>query len=424
MMWRKPFGYAEYISIGGGLIMAGFMLQITIGAIDWSLMAFPVNVVLLCLFMAALVAMHLTRRRVYMFRCLSEARMAVVALSFVATLTFIMGMIRQDGASMGMAPHFTLGFKDMLHAWWLVLPYVWMTMCLGLTAMHRTFPFHLRNVPFMLNHWGLFIVLVCATLGSADIQKCNLQAYPHKPEWRAVDDEGMIHELPLAIELQQFSMEEYPARMMVIDNNSGKAQPENKPQTMTTDEKTGRMLDWQIKIDKYQEYSAPAETMCTPSLSPAQSRLRQTPSVRYVEWRSSGATESALVTAVNSRTHQCRQGWISCGSYLFPFHVLALDKRTSLVMAEREPKKFSSAVKVYTKDGDVYADSIMVNKPLDVMGWKIYQLDYDKDKGRWSELSVFQLVRDPWLPAIYVGLFMMLAGAVFMFGTSPDHQRS
>jgi hypothetical protein len=66
----------------------------------------------------------------------------------------------------------------------------------------------------------------------------------------------------------------------------------------------------------------------------------------------------------------------------------------------------------------------MVNKPLNVMGWKIYQLDYDKEKGRWSELSVFQLVRDPWLPAVYVGLFMMSAGAVFMFGTSPDHQRS
>lgn len=423
-MWQKPFGFAEYTIIGVGIVATGVLLQITIGAIDWGLMAFPANVILLCLFLAALVAMHLTRRRVYVFRCLSEARMAVVALSFVATLTFIMGMIRQDGASMGMAPHFTLGFKDMLHAWWMVLPYVWLAVCLGLTAMRRTFPFHLRDVPFMLNHWGLFIVLVCATLGSADIQKYSMQAYPHKPEWRAVDDEGMMHELPLAIELQQFSMEEYPARMMVIDNNSGKAQPENKPQTMTTDEKTGRMLDWQIKIDKYQEYSAPVETASTSSPSPSQPRPGQTPSVRYVGWGSSGATESALVTAVNSRTHQRRQGWISCGSYLFPFHVLALDKYTSLVMAEREPKKFSSAVKVYTKEGDVYVDSIMVNKPLNVMGWKIYQLDYDKEKGRWSELSVFQLVRDPWLPAVYVGLFMMLAGAVFMFGTSPDHQRS
>jgi hypothetical protein len=399
-MWQKPFGYSEYILIGGGLTLTGVMLQITVGAIDWSLVAFPANVVLLCLLMAVIVGMHLLRKRVYMFRCLSEVRMAVVALSFVAALTFVMGMIRQDGASMGMSPHLSLGFRNMLHAWWLVLPYLWLTVCLGLTAMRRTFPFHFRNIPFLLNHWGLFLVLVCGTLGSADIQQFTLQAYPHKPEWRAVDDKGAMHELPLAIELQQFSMEEYPARMMVIDNGSGKAQPEKGPQTMTTDEKKGKILDWQITINRYMDYSAPVETKDT---------------VNYVGWGSSGATESALVTVTNIRTHQQRRGWISCGSYLFPFHVLALDKRTSLVMAEREPKKFASAVKVYTKDEEVYLDSIMVNKPLDAMGWKIYQLDYDKEKGRWSELSVFKLVRDPWLPAVYVGLFMMLAGAVLLF---------
>jgi hypothetical protein len=259
-MWQKPFGYSEYILIGGGLTLTGVMLQITVGAIDWSLVAFPANVVLLCLLTAVIVGMHLLRKRVYMFRCLSEVRMAVVALSFVAALTFVMGMIRQDGASMGMSPHLSLGFRNMLHAWWLVLPYLWLTVCLGLTAMRRTFPFHFRNIPFLLNHWGLFLVLVCGTLGSADIQQFTLQAYPHKPEWRAVDDKGAMHELPLAIELQQFSMEEYPARMMVIDNGSGKAQPEKGPQTMTTDEKKGKILDWQITINRYMDYSAPVET--------------------------------------------------------------------------------------------------------------------------------------------------------------------
>jgi hypothetical protein len=211
---------------------------------------------------------------------------------------------------------------------------------------------------------------------------------------------AMIHELPLAIELQQFTMEEYPARVMIVDNNSGEALPKNKPQMMTTDDADGKILEWQIKIEKYLDYSAPMETKDT---------------TRYVGWGSSGATEAALVTATNTKTHQKRRGWISCGSYLFPFHVLTLDKSNSLVMAEREPKKFSSLVKVYTKNEDVYIDSIMVNKPLDVMGWKIYQLDYDKEKGRWSELSVFKLVKDPWLPIVYTGLFMMLAGAVFIF---------
>ena len=35
--------------------------------------------------------------------------------------------------------------------------------------------------------------------------------------------------------------------------------------------------------------------------------------------------------------------------------------------------------------------------------------------GKWSNLSVFELVRDPWLPAVYFGIYMILMGAVLMF---------
>ena len=56
-----------------------------------------------------------------------------------------------------------------------------------------------------------------------------------------------------------------------------------------------------------------------------------------------------------------------------------------------------------------------MNKPLDVDGWKIYQLSYDENLGRWSDVSIFELVKDPWLPAVYCGIALMLAGAVIMF---------
>ena len=35
--------------------------------------------------------------------------------------------------------------------------------------------------------------------------------------------------------------------------------------------------------------------------------------------------------------------------------------------------------------------------------------------GKWSNLSVLELVKDPWLPLIYIGIFMMIAGAFYMF---------
>jgi hypothetical protein len=406
-MWNKPFGYSEYILIGGGVTFIGAMLQITVGAIDWSLIAFPANVILLCLFVAIMVTMHLMRGKVYLFRCISESRMAVVAIATVTLLTFVMGMLRQDGAAS--ADKFSFGFHSMLHAWWYVLPFIWLTLCLGLTALRRTIPFHFRDLPFMLNHWGLFVVLLCATLGSADIQQLNMPTFPGKPEWRAVDTKGKIHELPIAIELQKFTMEQYPARLMIIDNNTGTAQPEGRPQTLGIDEKSGQILDWRIKVDKYLEYAAPVGINGN--------------TIKYVGWGTDGATDAALITATNVKTSQRLQGWISCGSYLFPFNVMKLNKAISLVMAEREPKKFSSDVKIYTDEEKVYAGRIEVNKPFSVMGWKIYQLDYDKEKGRWSEMSTFQLVKDPWLPAVYAGIFMMLAGAIGLFMRKNDKKQ-
>ena len=55
-----------------------------------------------------------------------------------------------------------------------------------------------------------------------------------------------------------------------------------------------------------------------------------------------------------------------------------------------------------------------VNKPYEVDGWKIYQYGYDTQMGAQSQISILELVRDPWLPLVYAGIYMMLAGAVLL----------
>lgn len=390
-MWERPFDYAEYTAIGAGIVIVGFLLQITIGAINWSLLSFPVNLILLLVFMGALAAAHLMRHKVYFFSCIATGKSAVVAIAYIAALTLLMGLLRQDGKLLG------LGFSEMLHAWWFVMPFVWFTAILGMAAIKRTFPFHIANIPFMLNHWGLFIALLCATVGNADTQELTMETFLGKPEWRGITNSGAIVELPLAIELHQFSIEQYPAKLMIINNATGNAIPDKKPQFITTDDPHGTIAEWNIRIIKYLEYAAPVGN------------------IKYVGWGTDGATDAALVSATNATTHRRLEGWVSCGSYMFPFRVLKIDKDYSLVMAEREPKKYVSAVRIYTKDMKIYQDTIQVNKPLNVNGWRIYQLDYNREKGRWSDMSTFKLIKDPWLPAVYAGIFMMMAGAVCLF---------
>ena len=43
-MWNRPWGYKEGCLIGAGLLITGLLLQVTIGEINWSLFAYPVNI--------------------------------------------------------------------------------------------------------------------------------------------------------------------------------------------------------------------------------------------------------------------------------------------------------------------------------------------------------------------------------------------
>ena len=90
-----------------------------------------------------------------------------------------------------------------------------------------------------------------------------------------------------------------------------------------------------------------------------------------------------------------------------------MDDEHTLVMAPAEARKFQSEVLVYQKGKqEVLEEKIEVNHPISVGGWRIYQLSYDERMGRWSELSVVELISDPWLPVVYVGIFLLLAGGI------------
>ena len=77
-----------------------------------------------------------------------------------------------------------------------------------------------------------------------------------------------------------------------------------------------------------------------------------------------------------------------------------------------KPKRFASDIQILTKTGKNIQTTVEVNKPVEVDGWKIYQYGYDTQMGAMSQTSILELVRDPWLPLVYTGIYLMLAGAV------------
>lgn len=393
----------EGFVFGAGLILVGLALQFSVGPIHWSDFAFPINLIFLIVFLLILVLAYWLRRRVRLFSFLLTAEAAVPTLIYAAALTVVMGLTRQVSAhERAIDP---IGLTQMLSFWPFVLIYLLLATIVGLITLRQILHFRLRELPSLLSHVGLFLVIVTATLGSADMERVKLTATTDMPEWRATHEQGFV-ELPLAIQLEKFTIDEYPPKLLIINSQTGKSVPAKNPEIALIDKhfREGNILKWRIRVLKNLPLAAPVVTSDT---------------TKYVEWQSSGAVTALLVEAQRMKDGRAvgppTVGWVTCGSYLFPFQELKLTKQLSLVMARREPERYASRIHVYTESQKNIVATVEVNKPVSVDGWRIYQLSYDEAMGRWSETSTFELVKDPWLPAVYVGIYMLLAGAILTF---------
>jgi len=287
-MWIKPWTMKEGFLIGGGLIIAGLMLELSVGPVVWDAFCWPVNGLVLAVLLAIIAIIFLLRKRVYGLQFIGTYKAAIPVLVYAVVLTIIMGTTRQEVNGTWL--------NNMLSFWPFVLIYVYIAVILGLVVLRRFGLLrrsrNIRDVAFLLNHLGLFLAMTTATLGNADMQRLKMITVKGEPEWRALTAQQQIVEMPIAIELEQFIMETY-------DDGS--------------------------------------------------------------------------------------------------------------------PRRFASDIQILTQTGKNIRTTVEVNKPVEVDGWKIYQYGYDTQMGAMSQTSILELVSDPWLPLVYTGIYMMLAGAVCMF---------
>lgn len=434
VMWNKPYSFKEGTLIVIGLMVTGALLQVAMGPLNWDIFIWPANILALAAFVSILVAIHLWRRKCYFFRFMTTGKAAVPAIVGALLLTLVMGLTRQVGQTA--APSDPLAFTKMLESWPFILVYVWLTAIVGEeTLLQATHPSR-RNFLIMTSHLGLFIVLTCGTLGSADMQRLKMYCEVGKPEWRGLDVWNNVHELPVAVQLEKFVIDEYPPKLMIIDDN-GKTLPIGKPDIMEVNDNgdKGQLTNWDIRVKRKIDNAMPSTLIKMIGSMPEEmaSRLlldslgQAANKDGYVSTKLPGAECALYVEARQQQNsvghHHTAAGWITCGSYQFNYQALRLDDSHQLVMAAREPRRYASNVTVFTKDGNTLKSNIEVNKPLTVNGWKIYQLSYNEQMGKWSTLSIFELVRDPWLPAVYIGILFLAIGAIGIF-FMPTKQQS
>lgn len=396
------------LALGGGWVAVGLLLQAVAGPVDWDALAFPVNLAVGGAWLLLIGVLHVLRRRGLLPAGCCDGAAAVGALAWVVGLTLVMGLTRQVAA--GQPPVDAMGFSQMLTNWAFVLVYAWTTLLLGLTVLHRAARFARRDLSFLGCHLGLFVVLTGGALGSADVQRLRLTAArpPAAPEYRAVAADGRVQPLDWGLRLRRFRLETYPPRLWVCSSRTGQPQPAGAPEALSLDgaAPTRRLTEWTVRVVRHLSSAAPAPAPAAPLAA-------------YRSWTGEGACAAAYVEA--ERNGLRRAGWVSEGSFLFPPAVLRLDGASVLAMPERTPRRFVADVTVYRSSGDSLTAEVEVNRPLAVGGWDIYLTDYDRERGAWSDIAVFELVRDPWLPVVYGGIALLLLGALgLLFFSKPS----
>ncbi|WP_054714441.1 cytochrome c biogenesis protein ResB [Marinifilum fragile] len=394
-LWQTPWGYAESFLIALGLLLIGFLLEFTIQSNSGTSIRYPMNLILGAVFLTFLLVFYRLIRKSNLYYFLSGVPASVGAIAVLTLLVIIMGITPQ--VSMQEENLITkLSLNQLTTSWPFLFINLYLLVVLALVIVRKSFPFRLKNWGFVCSHLGLWITIFAAGLGSGDLMRLKMDLYTNKTEWKAYDNNGNYYELPLAIKLNDFLIEEFNPKLAVVENESGKLYEATKPSMiMIEDELECALHDWNIKIDDFLASSG---------------RVGE----KYHQMYDFGAAPAAKVSvAVNSS--DTLSGWISCGSFNRPHESLKLDDKYSLLMTVPEPKKFSSKVTIFTPDGQKEEQFLEVNKPQSVNGWKIYQLSYDEKMGKYSNLSVVEVVKDPWQVYVYIGIFMMMIGSIYMF---------
>ena len=115
-MWTKPYGMKEGFLVGGGLIIAGLMLELSVGPVMWDAFRWPVNGIVLAAFLGIIAIIYLLRKKMYGLQFIGTYKAAIPALVYAVVMTIIMGLTRQtvDGRWL----------NNMLSFWPFVLIYV------------------------------------------------------------------------------------------------------------------------------------------------------------------------------------------------------------------------------------------------------------------------------------------------------------
>lgn len=396
-LWTSPWKYAESVLITFLVLIAGIVLSILTKGRSVETLQAPYNIYVAFVFIGALLFTHTNYRKKPGVVWLSSIPAALTSTILFAIMVFMLGFLPQDVYYNSVFVRLS-GLSHLKTSWLFLLSQAFFLTSLGMVILRRCLPLSLTNIGFFLNHFGLFLVLLAATLGAGDVKKLEINLLKEGNESNiGVSGEGDMFKLPFSLRLIRFTIDEYNPRLAIINPHSGLYNtPKGMSLPMIENALKTDIMNWHIQIQTYLPNALVNDSMLQTS-------------------DESGSYPAANVIAISKNHKDTAKGWISSGSYLQNPIYLPLDTNNVLTLTIPEAKKYTSVIEVRTDTLHIDTITLEVNKPCTVKGWKIYQVNYDQSKGKWSSLSVLEAISDPWLKLVYAGIFMVMAGVIYLF---------
>jgi hypothetical protein len=402
--WQYPWGYKESFLVVAELMLLGLIIEVLSRGRGFTGVEWPLNIIIGLAIILLIAILHFFFRSKPIIKWLSSVPAAVSAISFFAFLVLLLGFIPQGN------PHNSqfvqiLGLYHIKNSWIFVVSGLYLLISLGLVTFRRSNSLSKKNIGFILNHAGLWITLAAGSLGSGDLMRVTSQLNENgEPVTTAVSRINEVRELPFSMKLIDFNIEQYAPKLGIVDFSTGELIEEEGIKTYEAID--GNQIN-------YGSWSVHVDTLYSDAFLD---------SSVYIPLKFEGAAPAAFVTVKNNLTSNTVSGWVSCGSVMVPYQHVLLDKRYVMVMMKPEAEKFSSEI-IFGYDQNSDTATVEVNKPYKIKGYNIYQLSYDEQMGKYSRVSVVEVVKDPWLPIVYFGIFLLLGGSAYLFwiGNEPKN---
>ncbi len=390
--WTTPWRYKQSLLILVSVVINGLVIEFIRGGEPLNAPPFPGNLLSIAAIVVVATLIFFLRPLSFFKNWLSSKYFAITAITTLGLFVMISGYIPQG--TKGPLLLKKLGLLSITQG----IPYLLLILlisCSLIIVTIKQFAWSFKKLAFSLNHLGLLIILLGGTLGAGDLHKVRMDIYSGKVEWQGyMPASTHKFDMPFALKMSRFVIEEFPPKLVFINN--------------------------QNKILSQCGAVANAKTLCSykgyevnpVNFIPDGFKVKN----RYVAVKHAGTAPVAEVQ-VMQKGKVVAAGFITPGSFVQPPEVLKINNNLFLASPVPKVKAFQSIGTYFTPDGKSGPFSIAVNKPFKIDGWELYQFGYDDKKGKWSDLSIIEAVKDPWLPVVYGGIFMLMFGTILLVFT-------